>query len=75
MSPYGACMSVCVWLDAWEEMDAMSAKKTNRPSPVSAPRASDTVLTGRWLVVARVAWVVVFVTMLAAFFIQIPYYL
>lgn len=75
MSPYGSCMSICVWLDVWEEIDAMSAKKTNRPSPVSAPKASDTVLTGRWLIVARVAWVVVFVAMLAAFFIQIPYYL
>ena len=41
----------------------------------SPAAASGTLLRGRWLMAARVAWVIVFAGMLAAFIIQIPYYL
>ena len=37
--------------------------------------ARGTLLSGRWLIAARVVWVLVLVGMLAAFVIQIPYYL
>jgi hypothetical protein len=43
--------------------------------PITSDAASTTLLAGRWLAMARVAWVIVFVAILAAFFIQIPYYL
>ncbi len=43
---------------------------------VSSTRgASNTLLSGRWLAIARIVWVLVFVAILAAFFIQTPYYL
>ena len=41
----------------------------------SALSAGGTLLSGRWLVAARVVWMLVLVGMLAAFIIQIPYYL
>ena len=50
---------------------ALSAQR----QPPTAAGASSTLLSGRWLVAARIAWVVALVGMLAAFVIQIPYYL
>ena len=50
---------------------ALSAQR----QPPTVAGASSTLLSGRWLVAARIAWVVALVGMLAAFVIQIPYYL
>jgi hypothetical protein len=41
---------------------------------VSANKAESTLLTGRWLAIARGAWVVIFAGMLVVFVVQAPYY-
>ena len=44
-------------------------------APGASADARGTLLSGRWLIAARVVWVLVLAGMLVAFFIQIPYYL
>src|SRR6185437_4058176 len=61
---------------SWVMVEMVRGMKATETVDVSSMRgASSTLLSGRWLAIARVVWVLVFVAMLAAFFIQIPYYL
>ena len=46
-----------------------------RQASGASASARGTLLSGRWLIAARVVWVLVLAGMLVAFFIQIPYYL
>jgi len=61
---------------SWVMVEMVRGMTATETVDVSSTRgASNTLLSGRWLAIARVVWVLVFVAMLAAFFIQIPYYL
>ncbi len=65
-------LQVLTWVMA-EMVRGMTATETVDVSSTRGP--SNTLLSGRWLAIARIVWVLVFVAILAAFFIQIPYYL
>jgi hypothetical protein len=58
-------------------MKASETTSTHLPTSSASPvvDASSTLLSGRLLLAARVAWVLVFVGMLVGFVIDIPYYL
>src|SRR6185312_12672396 len=61
---------------SWPMMEVVSDMMAIETADTSSARgASNTLLSGRWLIVARLVWVLVFAGMLTAFFIEIPYYL
>lgn len=69
-------MSTTLQVLSWAMMETVRGMTATETAGTSSTRgASNTLLTGKWLAIARVAWVLVFTAMLAAFFIQIPYYL
>ncbi len=69
-------MSKTLQVLSWVMMELVRDMTATEMVDVSSTRgASNTLLSGRWLIVARIVWVLVLAGMLVAFFIQIPYYL
>ena len=69
-------MSKTHQVPSWVMTEVVNGMTATGTVDVSSTRgASRTLLSGRWLIVARIVWVLVLAGMLVAFFIEIPYYL